>query len=353
MPDSLPSCKLCNITGANETGSHLLTAWLIASAFDNERRGRDYEIIYKIDNEPFNFPYFGRSVPPEKIEQNIGRELHESEKDTQKNMFVEDNIFCKTCEKRLKTIEDAFLNKVHNNLNKEKIKNEANKFNNCKELKDNLIIRLFFYSLVWRISVSKSVDFKLTVNLENKLRKLLNDTLELDLKKTTENMEKLRSKIVSLPLIIIKLEKTEHPTEMPVLFKLKYKKPFSFIINDYVILLYEKKEHLRSVPQKFFGITNMINQEQLLNYNESLFKVGFLGTEQVHQIIKNIVCLIVELDFSFWKRFYREAFKKRFGEYPDESYTQKFFKELTDNDKKIGIKRTRESILEAMNKSLR
>ena len=346
--ESLTYCKLCKSVFADKTGSHMLTAWLIASAFNTKGQKRDNEIIHKLDGELFRFPFFGRSVSLEKIEESIGRELSDREIVIQKNIFIEDYVFCKKCEKRLKTIEDAFLEKVHRKLDKEKFNNK-----DLAILNEGLITRVFFYSLIWRVSVSKFIGFKLPQNLENKLQDIINKTLELTLERTIQNFNKYSSNILGFPLIIVKLEKTEHPTEMPILFHLKYKRPFSIIINDYVILFYEKKRHLRSVKQSFFGITDMINPSELLNYNESDFKIGYLEEEKVKEIIKKIVEMQVEDEFNKMRQLYIEMFKNKFGRYPGKHLIKKFLKELVINDKKLGVKRTKESILEAMNKSLK
>ncbi|NOQ25740.1 MAG: hypothetical protein GQ564_10305 [Bacteroidales bacterium] len=222
MTDSLSNCKLCLSAKADETGSHMLTAWIIASVFDEKGRKRDNEIIYNLDDQFFRFPYFGRSVSLDKINENIGRELSDSEIGSQKNIFIEDHVFCGNCEKRLKTIEDAFLEKVHRKLTKEKFETQ-----DIISIEKKLITRVFFYSLIWRASISESIDFKLPQALENKLRVILNDTLELTLEETVENLEKHSFVILSLPMIVVKLEKTEYPTEMPVLFHTKYKKPLA------------------------------------------------------------------------------------------------------------------------------
>ncbi|NOQ25741.1 MAG: hypothetical protein GQ564_10310 [Bacteroidales bacterium] len=94
-------------------------------------------------------------------------------------------------------------------------------------------------------------------------------------------------------------------------------------------------------------------QENLVNYNEANFKISYFEVEKVKQIIQKLINAQVEADYDNMRKLYREMFKRQFGHYPNENFVIKFFKELAINNKKLGVKRTKESILEAMNKSLK
>jgi hypothetical protein len=77
------NCHLYKTKTANQTGSHILTAWLVASVFDKEKRNRDYEIMYEISPFDSSIPYIGRNVTPETIEEEIGRALTDEETQNQ------------------------------------------------------------------------------------------------------------------------------------------------------------------------------------------------------------------------------------------------------------------------------
>ncbi|KAB2868778.1 MAG: hypothetical protein F9K37_09545 [Bacteroidales bacterium] len=148
MSESLPICKICKRNAADETGSHLLTAWLIASVYDESGRNRDYEIIFNMNEKFFRKPYFGRNILPDKIEDIIGKKKEEIDFKNQKHAFVENHIFCKHCEKRFKIIEDEFLNKIHRKLRLENFSILKNKKYSIQLIDNNLILRLFFYSQI-------------------------------------------------------------------------------------------------------------------------------------------------------------------------------------------------------------
>jgi len=192
----------------------------------------------------------------------------------------------------------------------------------------------------------------LSPKLENKLGRILNSTLELGLKETLKNLKEHEKEIISVPLIVIKLEKPEHSTELSVLFHQKYTKPYSIFINDYIILLYEKESHLRSVKQSFFGVTDLIGGTDLVNFNENSFNLGFIKIQDYMKAQEKLVDIQSESDFQDLRKLYRETFKVMFGEYPKEVYFQKFCKAYTDNSEKYSKTLTRESFKAAMKKSL-
>ena len=105
-------CILCNQNEADQTGAHIFPTWMTASAFDKNGRTRDYEIMYCINPSRLSMPYFGKSVQPEKISEQIGRELTDQEIQEQDNKLIVQNLWCRTCERRFKIVEDYFLENV-------------------------------------------------------------------------------------------------------------------------------------------------------------------------------------------------------------------------------------------------
>jgi hypothetical protein len=113
----------------------------------------------------------------------------------------ENNIFCKSCEKRLEIIETYFARKIidiHNYIN---LKNnfEFNKVSNqeyliCKNI-NPIAFKIFIYTLIWRTSISKLnefLKFKIEENIEEELRKFLDDNLKLTHRELVENFTEIK-----------------------------------------------------------------------------------------------------------------------------------------------------------------
>ncbi|KAB2868779.1 MAG: hypothetical protein F9K37_09550 [Bacteroidales bacterium] len=202
------------------------------------------------------------------------------------------------------------------------------------------------------MSVTDNISFKISSKLENKIGSILNATLALTLKETLINLGKFEKEIKSIPLIVIKLEKPEDTTKLSVFFHLKYTKPYSILLNDYIILLYEKESHLKSIKQSFFGITDLIGNTELVNMNESSFKLGYIKDKDFQESQKKLIKNQSENDFKDLRKLYRERSKSIFGEYPKEIYFKKFCKSLTTSSKRNGKTITKENFDAAMKNSL-
>ncbi len=349
----MTKCIICNINEANQTGAHIFPAWMIASAFDEKERNRDYEVIhnfYAVDN---NLPFFGRSVQLEKIEENIGRELNDEEIKSQKNPLVVDNLWCRECENKFKIVEDYFL---------ENVDKKTLDFSDCNsldivQLKLNIyLVRLFLYSLIYRASITEKLGFKLEIKIEERLKYFISNYLQTDLKNTLNylNHSKRKNELLAYPIRCIKTENEKGKTSKPVYVHDKYDKPFCFLINNYILQFYTKESHLRSTPSTFWGISDIIlKMDNTVNLDETEFRLVRFNLSVWGVIKDNFIKYHSCEKIKKWRIMYKEIIKGKFGDYPSEAQTQKFITILAQNDKKIGIKYTDKEIVDAMNKSLK
>ena len=110
----------------------------------------------------------------------------------------ENNILCTSCEKRIEILETYFSKKIidiHNfsnvkdRIDIKTISNEKHLI--CKNIKPTMF-KLFIYSLVWRSSISKLIEFEeyhIDDKVEEELRFFLNDNLKITHKELLENIE--------------------------------------------------------------------------------------------------------------------------------------------------------------------
>jgi len=346
MTNTRHKCRLCETNPANQTGSHILTAWLVASMFDKQKRNRDYEIMYEIAPFDSSIPFIGRNVSPETIEEQLGRALTDEETQNQENKIIKDHFLCTNCEKRFKAIEDEYLNKVHNVL--EKIETERLiDF----ESKNNYIIRLFFLSQVWRISASNNFPFSCERKFEERIRDLLNKILDTKAKNILENAVSYSADLVSIPLCIIKSTKVFKPTSKPLMVNPLLNKPYFLILNDYILLIYEKESHTRSTPHDFYGISKFIKKDWI-NIGEKKFKIGYLNNIQWTSVTEKFVIAVRDQRIKNLTTLFVMMHQHKYHTKPTQESINIFLKSALSNDLSIGVKYLKANLVKAMNDTL-
>lgn len=349
----MPNCNICNKNEANQTGAHIFPAWMVASAFNENSNPRDYEIIYAFHSLNTEIPYFGRAVQPDKINEELGRDLSDEEIKGQNNLITVDNLWCRDCENKLKIVEDYFL---------ENVDREIEDFSKCDDTQiveltevSTYLVRLFLYSLIYRAAVTKFNDFKIKDNVFKRLRYFINTYIKKDLKSTKEFIEASEKKqeLLNYPIKLVKTEQESGDTSNFVLIHNKFDKPYCFVINRYIIQFYAKESHTRSTPYIFWGITDAITKMgNILNYRENNLTLGLFNLKLWNYIKDRIVKDYKEERKENLILIYKEMYKGKFGEYPSRPQIKKFLAELDDNKLELGIKYTKEKIVEAMKRSI-
>jgi hypothetical protein len=201
-------CRLCQNAVADKTNSHILSHFLIKKAINYEGQNeREKELSYSITSQNVDV-YFGQNtLVPHILEKIYKKELSQEEidkivSDNTTNPYARDYIFCSNCEKRLGILESEFQGEIYSKL--------PNKLTFSQEL--NLIIRLFIYSLIWRMSIVKFNNFSLSPKLEEKLRKILDKSLSIDKNEMLESICINKESICSFPLIVSFFETLENTT---------------------------------------------------------------------------------------------------------------------------------------------
>lgn len=346
-------CTICKINEANQTGSHVFPAWMIASAFDVESRNRDFEIIYKCGAIDSKLPYFGRSVPIEKINELIGRELEDVEVKAQANCLILDNLWCTECESRIKIAEDYFLE----NIDRSTVDfngfsdTDSRDFTNV----DKYLVRLFIYSLVIRASLSKSLGFVITSKTSNKLITFLNRYLKNNLNDTLNAIRNSKSKeqLLKYPYRLIKVESPLNDSTFVFVHK-KYTRPYCFIINKYILQFYGKGNHVIFSPKSFFGISTIISKSHnIRNYKEDSFKLGIFKNSIWDKIKSHYYDLITDTWLEECTFLFENLYKTHHGHKPNEAKIKAFLIRVTHSKYPLGIKYSREKIMEAITEEIK
>lgn len=342
-------CQICNKNEANKPGTHIFPAWMIGSAFDSEARNRDFEIIYNLSFKEFDIPYFGRRVSREKIKELIGRELADEEGKSKRNPLILNNVWCSQCEARIKIVEDYFLENVERKTEKFE---EYSETDICQlENANKYIIRLFIYTLILRASLAKYLHFELNIRAFNKIKKFINFYLKDSLSDTVKAIDNSyrKGQLLKFPIRLIKTENFKDAPNFVFIHK-EYDRPYSLIINRYILQFYGKGNHVNYSKNSFFGICFLISQmKNIKNYKEDVFKLGILRTQTWQSILTKYYDIESDLWIDEYLSLYNRLYRLINGDYPNELQKQEFLIRLTHNDYELNVKYSIEKVIEAMN----
>lgn len=286
-------CKLCNEKPADKKGSHIVPHFL-SKRIDNEEgeTGRDKEIGFVITPSQTN-SYFGRAVLPEKLDVIYGKVTDEIIQNNNIEGIV-DNYFCTSCESNLSVIESEYAITL-----KQKPEFDIN----YKSSTSGFVAFLFWTSIIWRLSIQKGSGFKLKQKEEKKINRILKKYLNKSFKKI-----KPKDMDIDLKNIGYKLLRSPDYSEKNwtwLHWQPSYQRPYSIMIDEYILFLYFKKTHLRGMVLDFYGSeTFKKNAKTNIPFeDESIFSVSHKDYSQIVDNIKNYLVKAVdrELDINLDK----------------------------------------------------
>ncbi len=324
-------CRICHTKEANQTGAHIFPAWMISSAFDEESRTRDHEIIWTIRTVNTPRPFFGRQVKPDKIVETIGRELWEDEIKNQINPVTMDHIWCRDCEKRFSMIEEYFL------INVDRKTENFNFGETCHiltlESVNVFLVRLFIYSVVVRADLVNFAGFKLYSKTQKRLVKFLNRYLAPDLSETIKRIDQSYNKgqLLRYPFRLIKTEHIKGDTSNLIYIHDRYEKPYCFLINRYILQFYGKGNHAIHKPTSFYGISGIISKSSnIRNYKETSFRLCLWNRDVWRKVLDRIVEVQATIEFKQIVKMVVNGYRKTYGYKPSRDQVNEMLKRIFD-----------------------
>lgn len=281
IPTPKIKCKLCLTNDSDQTGSHITSAFLLASQIG--KRGEEISHVLTTN-------------PDQDYSENTGdKELKE------------DNLFCRDCEKRISFIENIFSSEITNKIEDEKF--AANfpitsigeiGYSSCIRISP-IAFHLFIYSILWRASISSNQIYQ-NLNLGEVIEEDLRFTIDLFLPNTVDHkiIQKTDAWVIMVencqylfnyfPYYILKAEKLEEKSRTYEFFDNLSSDPYQIIINEYIILpFFERMTYGDDFLQvKRFTVISAIN-----NIYESA-KVIILFNEDYLEVIKMLQTLAVK-----------------------------------------------------------
>lgn len=275
-------CTLCKIKDADQTGSHITSAFLLTSQIGKRGEERGFLITTNPEQDY------------SKNQGDIG--------------IKEDFLFCRGCEKRLGIVESIYATEItqkiegkqfKSNFEKTELKNNFYKLD-CKRVHP-IAFQLLIQSNIWRASILEQplyAHFKLSTNLEDRIRfnldlflpTIVDFKVSQTEKEWTKSIEKNKELFDIIPLAIIKAENIENKEMTYEYFDNLSKSPYHAILNEYFILLFDNSIKWND---DFFDFRNEIELNKIINNNVYHSTICIIPNDRYFQTIEKIKAFAV------------------------------------------------------------
>ncbi len=282
----MDQCRLCKAAKADKSGSHIVSHFLIKEFVNQDGfTSKNKEITFTLSTktpDAVKF-FFGRGILPDTIKGVLGSNLSEIEPQLMKDPFVRDYLLCSPCESKLAVLEGAFKTIVYSKKDRFTGATEIRSIPIFK-IEESDLIRVFFYSIIWRTSVAHLYSSRLPSVLEDRLRMLVNGALSQKEAELLQNIKNNHSTLSSIPLAIFYSSTGVGSTIAHNVAKA----PYYFIFNDFIVCLYGKKKSVYKAPEKGFNVERL-PIKQLINHNEEQMTIGILSESHTRTIIDGVI----------------------------------------------------------------
>lgn len=337
----MKNCKMCKINAADKKGSHIVPHFLLKRILnDIGEKGRDKEVAFILKKD-VTTSHFGRAVQPEKLEEIYG-EVTEDLIENNIDQAVVDNYFCTDCEKRLGTIESEY----------------AKTLNQQTSLKSNYISEkrpflcfLFWTSLIWRLSIQEDSGFKLKQKEENKLGRILDKYLKLKLEQIQP--DSLDSDLFNIGYKLLRAPNFSQKKGTWLHWSSTYERPYSFIIDEYLLFFYFKKNHLKGLALNFYNTEKF---KRKANFNTCFSSESIYGLEprDYEKVTDGLMKYAVHTRLNTLSHHLDEIHQLLGGKgkHMKPYLKQTIIKRITDSDKPLGHSQTRETYIEIIKRTI-
>jgi hypothetical protein len=260
----MKKCLICKKENADKKGSHIVPHFLIKRV-DNEsgNKDRDKELGFVI-KPGHTTSYFGRAVLPEKLEELYGQ-IDDDLIENNKIDGIVDNYFCSGCEKKLSVIESAYSNSL-------KLTPEDKEEFISVDLP--FVGFLFWASIFWRLSIQEGSGFKLKKKIENRIGRIISKYIDDDISKVLTDKNDVDLTEIGYKVLRSAPYSDGNPTLMH--WQPNYERPYSIMVDEYIVFLYTKKSHLNGMVQDFYGSEKF---KKLASFNTPFDKEKILAIQ--------------------------------------------------------------------------
>ena len=338
----MEKCRICKVNITDKKGSHIVPHFILKRILnDIGVKGRDKEVGFILKKD-VTTSHFGRAVQPEKLEEIYG-EVTEELIDNNTDDAVIDNYFCSNCEKSLGIIESEY----------------AKTISQSTSIKSNYIGEkrpffgfMFWVSIIWRLSIQDGSGFKLKQKEENRLGRILNKYLNLQL-------EEIKPDSTDLDLLNIGYKLLRAPNFSDkkgtwLHWSPKYDRPYSLIVDEYLLFFYFKKNHLKGITLNFYGSEKLKKKADFNTAfnSESIYGIEYQDYDRITQeLMKFAVNTRLETLSHHLNEIHQFLGGK--GKQMNPELKKRIMKRITDSDKPLGHSQTRENYVEIIVRTIK
>ncbi len=347
-------CELCQSNPASAIKSHIFSHFFLRSLINPPgQTKRGIGRSFGIGGEGGITAHVERDISRADFEELFGSVLSDVQyEELQMDQFAKANLLCSQCENKVKIVEDYFNDNVYRNVDTVTTVDSINKIDISKPGKDNRIIRLFFYTLLWRASVAKHTNFAFPKPIENQFRELLDSVLGSTIEETTKNAEEYQVQILSYPLIIATCKTFTNPGANQVFID-NCPNPYYYEINEYIIWYYPDVARIVN-DCDLLGLSKYAHPS-VINLNEAVGDITFVLLPEEDWMIP-----INTLHERAAKKFFKEVNEKYFSTFrankkrnPTLPEYTKFREKIVSDGIAMGIQWTKRRIDDLITKNTR
>ena len=272
----MAKCAICLTAEATQTGSHLLSAFMVESTIG--KRGN--EKGYILDDEP-NFDYrINTGAAP----------------------IVEDYLFCRGCEQRMSYVEGYVCSEYRDKFKKgafhSNFKSVSEKNYSIQEAfhVNYYAFLLFLCTVLLKISLTKKKlfnAFELRPDEQEKLRNLINECLPpyLDYKvkiKQTHFLRDITQKaelFQDLYFVLVTYENLADETTSFNTADPYYRLPYNFMFGQVILYFFFSKPRSGGKYLDFFKLLDELELDKVINGEGNSLKTVFIPEDRWNQIL--------------------------------------------------------------------
>lgn len=340
----MTTCCICNESEADKLGSHVVPAFMLNSMIGK----RNNEVGFLISSKGFVEKYIGREVTPEKIESALGRELTDEDIEHNKNLFTEDNLVCTRCEKRLAVLESR-SSIILKSLKEKDFQN--GELIDYFEVQENLLLRVLFLSILYRMGSAPSFHYDLNKALGIKVRALLDKVISEDQEELEANLKKYKAEIIDIPIALIysPIAQNDDSTQNNVIGDKSSPIPAAALINEFILFAYNSRGQIGYKFDSLISIDREVVQA-MLNYKEENLRIGVI--EDREKINKYLTDLLASASVNNLANMFTQVYLTAKGIMPSQEQLREFVVNLTSEEIPLHDKLTIENIARVMHKHL-